>query len=195
MSAPSFDPNATFGAILIGGLVSATLFGVTWHTTAQFYVYYTRFPDGTAVIKAVVSFVWLGEAAHVGCVSHLLYTWLVTDYGHPEDLLKRPPRSVLGLLFLTVVIAVSVQIFFSYRIYVFSGSAIIPYFTYTLSFVRLAIGMVLFGIGLGVPSLEEFITKWNKLAVTSWSLSAAEDIIITATLASLLWIHKGQIRQ
>ncbi|KAJ7052242.1 hypothetical protein C8F01DRAFT_625760 [Mycena amicta] len=189
MSAPVFDPNATFGALLIGGLASTLLFGVT---SGQFYFYYTHFPED-AVIKAMVSFVWLAEATHVGCVFHTLYTWLVTDYGHPESLLERPPHSFLAFTFLAGIITACVQVFFSYRIYVLSRSIIIPCLAYTLSFGRFIISMVVFSITLSTPSIGEFITRWNKLSVTIWSLSAAEDIIITVTLVSLLRMQRGRM--
>ncbi|KAJ7055003.1 hypothetical protein C8F01DRAFT_1160651 [Mycena amicta] len=191
MSAQAFDPNPTLGALLIGTLCGAILYGVT---TMQAYIYFTRFPDDHWMIKSTVCFIWMAESAHVGAVSHTLYTLLVLDYGHPERLLERPPRSIIGYIFLTVSIAVCVQIFFAYRIYILSKSRIIPFITYTLSFVRFVLGTSLFAVGLSVKSVTEFGTKWQWLGITMWSLSAAEDVTITATLVYLLWRQKGGVK-
>ncbi|KAF7310295.1 hypothetical protein MIND_00403500 [Mycena indigotica] len=188
MSAEAFDPNPTLGALLVGTLAGAV-------TTVQAYIYHTRFPDDHWMIKATVAFIWAAEASHVGAVSHTLYTLLVTDYGHPEALLARPPRSIIGYIFITVTVAVTVQIFFSYRIYVLSKSRIIPYITYALSFVRFVLGVSLFSVGLSVKSVTEFGTKWQWLGVTMWSLSAAEDVTITATLVFLLWRQRGKVHK
>ncbi|KAJ7052226.1 hypothetical protein C8F01DRAFT_625572 [Mycena amicta] len=188
----AFDPNPTLGALLIGTMCGAILFGVT---TMQAYVYFSRFPDDHWMIKSTVAFVWTAEATHVGTVSHTLYTLLVTDYGHPERLLERPPRSIIGYIFITVTVAVAVQVFFSYRIWILSKSRIIPYITYTLSFVRFAIGTALFAVGLGVSSVTEFGTKWQWLGITMWSLSAAEDVTITATLVYLLWAQRTKVHK
>ncbi|KAJ7052231.1 hypothetical protein C8F01DRAFT_1337638 [Mycena amicta] len=192
MSVPAFDPNPTLGAILIGTLLSTILFGVT---TAQAYLYSTRFPEDSPRIKATVALVWICEAAHVGCVSHTLYTWLVTDYAHPERLLGRAPGSMPAFVLLTVIIAVCVQVFFSYRIYVLSRSRIIPYFTFALSFVRMGLGLAIFSLTLQTSSLAELSAKYQWLLLTMWSLSAVEDITITTSLVYLLWVQRKKVHK
>ncbi|KAJ7052232.1 hypothetical protein C8F01DRAFT_1261948 [Mycena amicta] len=188
----AFDPNPTLGAVLIGTLLSTVLFGVT---TMQSYLYYMHFPADAAMIKATVAFVWVCEAAHVGGISHTIYTWLVLDYGHPERLLGRAPGSMAAFVLLTVIIAVCVQIFFSYRIYVLSKSRIIPYFTFALSFVRLGMGLAIFSLTLQTSTLAELSAKYQWLLLTMWSLSAVEDITITVSLVYWLWAQKGTVHK
>ncbi|KAF7320524.1 hypothetical protein HMN09_00136100 [Mycena chlorophos] len=185
----AFDPNPTLGALLVGTLCGAVLFGVT---TVQAYIYSTRFPDDHWMIKSTVAFIWCAEAAHMAAVSNTLYTYTVLDYGNPESLLTRPPRSIVGYIFITVTIAVAVQVFFSYRIYVLSQSRIVPMITYLLSLIRLGLGYSLFAVGNSVTSLQEFSTKWQWLGVTMWTLSAVEDVTITLTLVFLLWQQRGR---
>ncbi|KAF7306236.1 hypothetical protein MIND_00414200 [Mycena indigotica] len=189
MTTPAFDAGPTLGALLIGTLISCILWGIG---AVQVYGYYSRFPEDRLAIKATVAFVCLCETAHITCVMHTLYSWLVTDYGHPERLMERPPPSVLGFIFLTVVIAVYVQLFFSYRIYVLSSSLVIPSLATLLSVARFALGMTIFGVGFRIASLSEYVAKWDKLALAIWSLSAAEDVLITATLVFLLWRQRAQ---
>ncbi|KAJ7788663.1 hypothetical protein B0H14DRAFT_3503961 [Mycena olivaceomarginata] len=49
----NLNPNT--GAYEIGVLLSYVLFGVT---TTQAYLYYTRFPEDSRKLKALVVFVW-----------------------------------------------------------------------------------------------------------------------------------------
>ncbi|KAJ7052245.1 hypothetical protein C8F01DRAFT_1261958 [Mycena amicta] len=188
----AFDPNPTLGAVLIGTLLSTVLFGVT---TMQTYMYYMHFPADAAMIKATVAFVWVCEAAHLGTVSHTTYTWLVLDYGHPERLLGPAPGSLAAFVLLTVIIAVCVQTFFSFRIYVLSRSRIIPYFTFALSSVRLGMGLAIFALNLLSSTLGEFNVKHQWLLLTTWSLSAVEDVTITVSLVYWLWAQKGSVHK
>ncbi|KAJ7213426.1 hypothetical protein GGX14DRAFT_618641 [Mycena pura] len=180
----AFDANATLGAYQIGVLVSCILGGVT---TTQAYIYFTRFPEDRPMVKATVAFVWSIEVANVICAAHTLYVFTITDYGHPERLLERPPRSLIFLIFLTIVNAVCVQSFFSYRIYVLSARLHIPCFTWALSVVRFMAGATALVAGLKAATLAAYLAKWQWLAITTWALSATEDVIITATLVFLLY--------
>ncbi|KAF7291164.1 hypothetical protein MIND_01259600 [Mycena indigotica] len=192
MSAQAFDPNPTLGAMLVGTLCGCILYGVT---CVQAYIYSTRFPDDHWMIKFSVCFIWMAESAHTGTVCHTLYTLLINDYGHPELLLARPPRSIIGYIEITVIIAVYVQVFFSYRIWVLSKSRIIPAFTYTLSLVRFGLGTTLFSVGLNVKSVTEFGTKWQWLGIAMWSLSAVEDVTITSALVYLLFQQRKNVHK
>ncbi|KAJ7213569.1 hypothetical protein GGX14DRAFT_696843 [Mycena pura] len=185
----AFDADSTLGAFQIGALVSSILFGVT---TTQAYIYYNRFPEDSPLIKATVAFTWSCEAGHLICVAHTLYTFTITDYGHPERLLERPPRSLIFFIFLTITIAVCVQVFFSYRIYILSKRLIIPCLTWVLSFVRSLCGITTLVAGLKADNLASFLAQWEWLAITTWALSAAEDVTITTSLVYLLYNQRNR---
>ncbi|KAF7296984.1 hypothetical protein MIND_00930600 [Mycena indigotica] len=112
-AALAFDPDSTYGALLVGAILSAILFGVS---TVQIYIYHSRFLDDNRVIKALVSIVWLCEVLHLTFVSHTLYTWIVTDWGHPELLLAKAPFSLGAAIIITTTVSCLVQGFFSWRI-------------------------------------------------------------------------------
>ncbi|KAJ6572234.1 hypothetical protein B0H19DRAFT_1231766 [Mycena capillaripes] len=90
-SAVSFNVNTTIGALQIGVLVSYVLFGVT---TTQTYIYYSRFPEDSRKLKALVGFVWLCELAQALCIGHALYVYTISDYTQPERLLGAAPKSL-----------------------------------------------------------------------------------------------------
>ncbi|KAF7355527.1 hypothetical protein MSAN_01469700 [Mycena sanguinolenta] len=182
---PSFNPSVTIGALEIGVLVSYVLFGIT---TVQTYIYFTRFPDDSLKLKAFVAFVLLCEFAHAICVGHTVYTYTITDYGHPERLLSPVPKSLDVAVFFSGIIAASgivVQCFFSWRIYALSKSLYIPCFTWILVLVRCALSVVAFVSGMRMDALRSYESHWRWLAIALWTVSAANDVIIAATLVYL----------
>ncbi|KAJ7263496.1 hypothetical protein C8J57DRAFT_1470787 [Mycena rebaudengoi] len=89
-SVVSSNINTTLGAYQIGVLISYALLGVT---TSQTYIYYTRFPEDSLKLKALVVFVWICEVAHALCIGHTLYQYTISDYGHQERLSGPLPHS------------------------------------------------------------------------------------------------------
>ncbi|KAF7296353.1 hypothetical protein HMN09_01105400 [Mycena chlorophos] len=189
-STGAFDPNVFYGALLIGLVLSAVLFGVS---TVQVYIYHGRFPDDRVRLKALVAFLWLMEGAHLGMITNLAYTWMVTDFGQPELMLGRIPRSLSGTIIVTSVISVTVQGFFSYRIYALSRSWLATVFSYSITLVRLGLGTSIFALSLTAPSLAAFNAQYQWLLITLWSLTAAGDITITLALVYLLWRQRSKV--
>ncbi|KAJ7851101.1 hypothetical protein B0H13DRAFT_1905397 [Mycena leptocephala] len=100
-STVSFDVNTTIGVLQISVLISYMLFGVT---TTQTYIYYSRFPDDSPKLKALVAFVWVCEMAHALCVGHTLYVYTISDYAHPERLVGPAPVSLeAGVIFSGII--------------------------------------------------------------------------------------------
>ncbi|KZP34747.1 hypothetical protein FIBSPDRAFT_915860 [Athelia psychrophila] len=67
-----------FGAVLIGVIVAAALWGVT---CAQVMFYYKTFPRDRKLIKSLVAAVWISDTLHQILISHTVYVYLVTFYG------------------------------------------------------------------------------------------------------------------
>lgn len=103
-----------FGAVLIGGLVAAILYGIT---TLQTYLYFMRHSeDDGLTMKFVVAAVWIFETLHVLFVGHMLNYYLIVNYGVPSSLeyiVWSFPASVLANTFVLVI----VQCFFTRKIY------------------------------------------------------------------------------
>ncbi|KAF7317355.1 hypothetical protein HMN09_00471700 [Mycena chlorophos] len=187
----AFDPASTLGALLIGSLLSCLLWGIG---AVQAYVYYSRYPRDSLLLKAGVAFVCLCETVQIACVVHTLYSWLVLDYGRPQSLDSRPPRSVPAFVFLAVLISVSVRLLFAERIHALSKSTLVPSLTTALSAAHLAAGCVMFAVGLSQDSLAQYVAQYNKLALAIWGLSVGQDFVISAALMNL-WGKKGMRRR
>ncbi|KAJ6568417.1 hypothetical protein DFH09DRAFT_434449 [Mycena vulgaris] len=188
---PSFEADSTLGALLIGVLVSYVLFGVT---TTQTYIYHGRFPKDSCKMKMLVAWVWFCELAHVICIGHTLYILTISDFAHPERLIKIPRSLGVSALF-SGIVSSCVQGFFSFRIYRLSKSLYIPCVTGTLSILSFAATVVIFVIGLQTFPFTMFVVKWGWLLNTLWSVGAATDLIIAATLVCWLCRQRDNSHQ
>ncbi|KAF7365679.1 hypothetical protein MVEN_00441600 [Mycena venus] len=179
----AFNANTTLGAYEIGVLVSYVLLGVT---AAQTYIYYSRFPDDGFKIKALVAFVCICEVAHAICLGHTGYIVTISDYGHPESVFGAVPRSLPAAIFLSAVIGATVQGFFSFRIYRLSKHPCIPILCWIMSFMRVVLAAVISVGLLHEASVERYEVQWKWPLTALWTVSAINDLTITATLVAIL---------
>ncbi|KAJ6524017.1 hypothetical protein B0H19DRAFT_1276709 [Mycena capillaripes] len=179
----SANVNTTIGALLIGVLISYMLFGIT---TIQMYIYYTRFPEDSCRLKALVAFVWLCELAHALCIGHGLYVYTISDYLHPERLLGAVPKSLATTIVFSGLVVACVQGFFSLRIYRLSNKLAIPVIIWIGAFLRLVIPMIISAFAVEMKSIVGFAVQWQWIANPLWIISTANDVTITTTLVILL---------
>ncbi|KAJ7837799.1 hypothetical protein B0H14DRAFT_2513476 [Mycena olivaceomarginata] len=186
--APS-DLAASLGALQIGvGVyVSHVLFGVT---TTQTYIYYTRFPEDSQKIKVLVLYPFIKrvcEFAHAICIGHAIYTYTISNYGHPERLAGAFPKPLLAAGLLTAVIAtLGIKGFFTIRIYALSKRLYITLIISAMIFARLLGSSAVVAIGMRVTLLKSFERQWGWIVIVLWSISSAADLTITAILVAFL---------
>ncbi|KAI6104362.1 hypothetical protein F5141DRAFT_1129433, partial [Pisolithus sp. B1] len=102
-----------FGTLLIRGLVSVILYGIT---TLQTYMYYMHDSGDALSIKLLVAVVWIFDTLHASFMSHVLYYYLITNYGNLmslEYVVWSFPTSSL----MNAVVVLAVQCFFARQIY------------------------------------------------------------------------------
>jgi hypothetical protein len=143
--------------------------------------------------------------AHAICLGHTLYVDTISEYAHPERVLGTPPKSFIAAIFLSSLIGpcgkyflnlsgvlthesrATVQGFFSFRIYSLSKTLYIPILTWGMAFLRLVLNAVIFFEVLGLTSVDISEAKWQWLLTAAWSISAANDLTVTAALAVLFF--------
>ncbi|KAG1733070.1 uncharacterized protein EDB91DRAFT_654525 [Suillus paluster] len=77
---PQLDLGSTFGALFIGVIVSAVLFGAT---NVQAFVYFQTHRDtGRTFYKLVVIWLWILDALHLALIIHCVYYYLVINYAN-----------------------------------------------------------------------------------------------------------------
>ncbi|KAI5996875.1 hypothetical protein F5J12DRAFT_852712 [Pisolithus orientalis] len=102
-----------FGVALVGGLVSAALYGIT---ILQTYVYFMHCSEDALITKLLVAATWILDTLHMSLMGHLLYYYLITNYGVPTSL-KYIVWSYPVSLLVNVLVVVVVQLFFAHKIY------------------------------------------------------------------------------
>ncbi|KAF7375721.1 hypothetical protein MSAN_00461600 [Mycena sanguinolenta] len=180
---PLIDVGETFGALLVGSLISYVLLGAVM---MQVYVYYGRFPNDSLIVKIMVGVAWCAELANGIGLAVSLYTLIITNFGHPERLVFSP-----RLYWSLPLWELWVQGFFAFRIYILSKSLWIPCHCWALSLFRLIPAYVIvLGFGTREP-VAEFLERWGTLFNAIWAASAANDLLIAGTLVFLLYRQRS----
>ncbi|EMD31249.1 hypothetical protein CERSUDRAFT_89256 [Gelatoporia subvermispora B] len=109
--------GTTFGAILLGLVTSAVLYGIT---TVQTYIYFRRYGDDKPVLKYTVSVLWVLDTFHQVLVTHIGYTLLVVRWGSLTALVV-PPWSIPATIICTVISDSIVRLLYAYRLLKLSG--------------------------------------------------------------------------
>ncbi|KAI6006511.1 hypothetical protein F5J12DRAFT_97305 [Pisolithus orientalis] len=99
----------------------------------QTYMYYMHYSEDSSAIKVIVAATWILDTLHVSFMCHMLYYYLITNYGNLMSLeyivwfvhppfqtsfpLRRYGRSFPASLLVNLLVVIVVQSFFAHRIY------------------------------------------------------------------------------
>ncbi|KAJ8588786.1 hypothetical protein M405DRAFT_819205 [Rhizopogon salebrosus TDB-379] len=168
----------TYGALLLGVIVSAMLYGVT---CAQTWYYFNHYPSDPWYIKISVGLILVSDSANQALVTHTVYTYLVTDFGLTGNIIWSLPIEVLFNAFTAFI----VQCFFTIRIYTLSHKSIIPT-ACVLSLVisEFVVIIVYVAKAVKLTSIVE-ISEIKLLSISVNVLAASGDVLITVILCTL----------
>ncbi|KDR74773.1 hypothetical protein GALMADRAFT_280160 [Galerina marginata CBS 339.88] len=175
--------NTTLGPLIIGTLISCSLFGVV---IVQTYIYYTRFPDDKPLFKNLVATIWFCELGHCICICHTLYIVTVNEYGNEQALIS-PPKSWIIAVAFSGIIEPIVQAFFADRVRIVSKEFFIPILCWCLSGVRCIMSCAAVVTSFKSSSLPKLLHDWGWLITSLLSVGTAVDFIVTITLFYYLW--------
>ncbi|SJL15322.1 uncharacterized protein ARMOST_18815 [Armillaria ostoyae] len=68
----------TFGALYVGAIIAAVLFGIT---NLQTVIYYKRYPNDWWLYRYSVALLWVLDTLHVVLSTHALYFYLIEMFG------------------------------------------------------------------------------------------------------------------
>ncbi|KAE9392039.1 hypothetical protein BT96DRAFT_289098 [Gymnopus androsaceus JB14] len=109
------------GALLVGILFSSALWGIS---AAQTYIYFDNFYNqDTLRLKLLVVFVFGLDTAHQIMLCHLIYVYLVSNFGNP-NYLALVVWSILVMVILSAIIAATIQLFMCWRIWILSNKSV-----------------------------------------------------------------------
>ncbi|KAJ7194019.1 hypothetical protein GGX14DRAFT_700984 [Mycena pura] len=177
-----FDLDANLGALEIGTVLGAFLFGIE---TLQTFNYYKQFPKDSHILKAAVGFVWILELGHTISALHAIYLQTITFYGQPGHVLSPPLSEEATILFAAVIYTV-VQTFFANRVRVLSGQWYTMALACVLGLMRFVAHVCIAALALKYMEIAVILER-RWLVTTSLSLDLSVDILITVSLCFCLW--------
>ncbi|KAG0706184.1 hypothetical protein DFH29DRAFT_186696 [Suillus ampliporus] len=117
MASSTQDMGNTFGALLIGVVLAAVLFGLT---NAQAFIYFQmRRGTKTTFFKVAVISLWILDALHLALVVHSVYYYLVANFAN-IDALTEVVWSFRLQIVIDVVIIYEIHVLYVYRIWIVS---------------------------------------------------------------------------
>ncbi|KAI9445942.1 hypothetical protein H4582DRAFT_2093716 [Lactarius indigo] len=184
---PSASPDIKKIAspLLFGPLCNWALFGVL---CVQFYVYSYNFPKDRRSVKFLAYFVFLLETAQTALNGADVYYWFIAGFGDVERL-GNSHFAPIDIPIITVVIALVVQAYFCYRIWVLTRRSWICW-VIAVCTVTQSVG----GVWAGIKSFMAGKYAVSKAGIYLWSTSSATaDILIAVAMMLLLRKTTGKL--
>jgi len=115
MLSPTIDN--TLGAVFLGNLTAAILYGVT---CVQTFIYFQTYPKDAVSLKATVFFLWICDSVHLALITHGVYFYAVTNFANPAPL-QVPTVSIMVSMAMTAISDVTIKYIFAHRVWKLSG--------------------------------------------------------------------------
>ncbi|PPQ66420.1 hypothetical protein CVT26_011289 [Gymnopilus dilepis] len=180
----------TIGAILVGIVFAAFLFGIT---TLQTYWYYHTYPNDSLLHKSSVAVLWTLDAFHLALVVHAVYTYTVTGFGNVLGLLDII-WSVKLQASINVIIILVVHSLYAMRVWLLGG-----YHRGLLGYIVALVVLGGFAIGVAFAYSIYTVHIYTDLEKVSWAINAALatattiDFIIAGAMCYYLRKSKGSV--
>ncbi|KAJ3489542.1 hypothetical protein NLI96_g2073 [Meripilus lineatus] len=187
MSSPCSPPleldlDDTLGAVYIGNLAAAILFGVT---SFQTITYFNRYPKDKNVTKVLIMILWVLDFLHLIMISHAFYFYTVKNYMNPVALLKITWSLVVHVFF-TATSDLIVRGIFAHRVWQLSGGNLPLLGTIVIAALAVYAGAIVFAIRAAKVAAFLRFNEISALIYYSLAATAAADIIISGSLCYFL---------
>ncbi|KAL5494606.1 hypothetical protein ACEPAI_67 [Sanghuangporus weigelae] len=178
--------NESLGAMFIGLILSAILFGVT---NAQAFTYFRNLKRDYAYLRVMIALLWSLDVVQLALLASYMYYITVT---HFSDLLiiGKVTGSLCAFLIVSGTSNFIIRLFYSRRIWFVSDGNII------LTAITLALSAATFAFGLGFSAKLFSLRSVLEVSNISWRRYAAFGLDVTAdftcALSLLHFIRKGK---
>ncbi|KAI6021722.1 hypothetical protein BKA83DRAFT_4286450 [Pisolithus microcarpus] len=162
-----------FGATLIGGLT---------------YMYYMHYSEDDSTTKFTVAIVWVMDTLHVSFMCHMLYYYLIINYGAPMSLEYIVWFAYPAFLFQSFVITI-VQLFFAHKIYHLSHYKLRWLVTTPIVFLSFGLGVyddASIGFSMGLFFFPSWLVNDTVTHATQARYYTAFPTVFTILLAEVL---------
>ncbi|KAJ7215195.1 hypothetical protein C8J57DRAFT_283822 [Mycena rebaudengoi] len=179
--------QSSYGVLLIGCFFSAIIWGIS---CVQTFFYFLVYENDALKIKILVLFLLAVDTANQILVLRSVWPALVVHWGRLDILAKSEGTlELIHHVWVAAIVAVGVQLFFIWRIYVFSGrKRLLPAFLIFLTSWQI-IGLAPYYylvFGIAPVSAGQQSKQLTAIAVSTRASTAAVDILIAISMIYLL---------
>ncbi|KAJ7257133.1 hypothetical protein C8J57DRAFT_1721375 [Mycena rebaudengoi] len=180
------------GPLVLAYLLHWGLFGTL---SVQIYLYYQAFPNDIRIKKSLVYTVYTIELTQTILVTHEAFTTFGYHFGNAAAITKVRLTQV-AVAFLAGLVALIIQSFYAYRLYMFFKAWFLPGVIVVISLIS-AIGAFLIGVTtIEVGDLALLNTRADSAAaVLWWGGSALSDVMIAICMTYYLSMHDTAFRK
>ncbi|KAK0445932.1 hypothetical protein EV421DRAFT_1795752 [Armillaria borealis] len=175
----------TFGALLIGAIIAAVLFGIM---NLQVLIYYKRYPNDWSLYLYSVALLWILDSVHFALGTHALYYYLIDMYGNLFSALEENGIWSLRLqLLVKVWIIVFVQGVYAIRLWKLGRHfhKVLPWFVFVIVAVSFGAGILMSYETYMQPNLVS-ISKIDISIYIFYSVAITTDFIIALMMCYYL---------
>ncbi|KAF5358662.1 hypothetical protein D9758_007689 [Tetrapyrgos nigripes] len=178
----------TLGVLFIVTIVTSALYGVG---VIQAWFYYRNYNNKDRwYVRTLVGVVLFCDTAQMAMLSAAVYDYSVTKHDDPLALTKLDVgKNILTQLFFSGAIALLVQQFYCYRIWILSKNWIITAFVSAFSWASLILLYVYTIETINFPSLAALVEKKTLCTVLN-SFGAVTDVVISMAMIYCLQTSK-----
>lgn len=180
-----FILDGTIGAAFMGMVLAAALHGVS---CVQAWYYYNHQTDNWPT-KLLVASVMIFDTVHQALITHTVYTYSITYWGNPAQLGLLVWSLLVEVLF-NGLTAVLVQSFLTMRVWRLSNRSYLLTGVLVLLVAAEFVCVIVFtAISIRLETFAR-LANLEALSVTVNALAAAGDVLIAASLCTIL--HKSR---
>jgi len=186
---PAFDN--TLGALLVGGLLSMGLWGVT---CVQTFTFFTRNSRDRPLFKLLIVCLWMLDTFDSVLNGHILYFYLVKNYLNPVAISK-PIWSVVLHVAITSISNFFIRTMFAQRFYRLSkGNIFVTAWIMAVSTTDLVCGIVITAKAFRLVSYAQLDTL-SSLLYLNFAAGTASDLSVACALSWLLFRSRTGFRR
>jgi hypothetical protein len=182
---PKFDN--TLGALLIGGLLAMSLWGITSAQTATYFS--NQNSENPLITKLVVSALWILDTVDTALTCHILYYYLVSNFLNPLAMTS-PVWSILVHVLLTSITDFFVRSLFARRIFRLSHeNYILTAGIVLISIMDLTCGIIITIKGFQITSFAD-LNALTKLFYLNFATGFTGDLYVAFVLSYYLYTSR-----
>ncbi|KAI9441800.1 hypothetical protein H4582DRAFT_1412919 [Lactarius indigo] len=190
---PALIPvDNTLGALFIGTALSSIIYGVTW---LQVYSYWSsHYSQDRWPLKSFVAFLMLVDTINLVFGVYMTYQFGVTNFGDYQFVVSHPWIQP-ATSFSAIILEVSVQHFYAYRIYRLGGNSL--YLPVAISVTSLTefSESLLFNVNLLKHMHDSDPINFKAFFFAPLSCKVLSDALITTGMVYYLLSNRSQVRR